>query len=137
MYIGELATQSGLSIDTLRYYEKIGLIPDTPRDNGGRRVYQPEIKEWIEFLQKLRTTGMGVKDMARYAALREIGPSTASDRRAMLEKQHQLVASKIEELVSCLNLLDYKINLYAEMEAEDAGQKSPLEAKSKTRGILK
>ncbi len=137
MYIGELAHQSGLSIDTLRYYEKIGLIPDTPRDNGGRRVYHPQIKDWIEFLQKLRTTGMGVKDMARYAALREIGPSTARERREMLAKQRQIVVKKIAELSSCKDLLDYKVNLYKEMEASNAGTNSPLEAKSQTRGILK
>ena len=131
MYIGELANQSGLSIDTLRYYEKIGLIPSTPRDQGGRRVYHPQIKDWINFLQKLRAMGMGVKDMVRYAALREMGPSTARERRKMLEKQRQIVVDKIEELSICKDLLDYKVDLYKEMETSKAGSASPLEAKTK------
>jgi DNA-binding transcriptional MerR regulator len=125
MYIGELANQSGLSIDTLRYYEKIGLLPNTPRDQGGRRVYQPQIKEWISFLQKLRAMDMGVKDMARYAALREIGPSTARERRKMLEKQRQIVAHKIEELSLCKDLLDSKVDLYKEMEINQPASSTP------------
>ncbi|MFD2206413.1 MerR family transcriptional regulator [Kiloniella antarctica] len=125
MYIGELANQSGLSIDTLRYYEKIGLLPNTPRDQGGRRVYQPQIREWIGFLQKLRAMDMGVKDMARYAALREIGPSTARERRKMLEKQRQIVAHKIEELSLCKDLLDSKVDLYKEMEINQPASSTP------------
>ncbi|KLN60445.1 hypothetical protein WH96_11995 [Kiloniella spongiae] len=137
MYIGELSAQSGLSIDTLRYYEKIGLIPDTNRDHGGRRVYQPSIKDWISFLKKLRATGMGVKDMAHYAALRELGPETASQRRQMLEERREIVKDKITELSDCLNLLNYKIDLYKKIEASDSKVNSPLEAGVQTKGILK
>ncbi len=137
MYIGELSTQSGLSIDTLRYYEKIGLLPDPARDQGGRRVYQESIKDWIAFLKKLRATGMGVKDMARYAALREMGTETARQRRQMLEERRNIVTSKIAELSECLDLLNYKIDLYEKMERSGLPNSSPLEAKVKTKGILK
>ena len=137
MYIGELSAQSGLSIDTLRYYEKIGLIPDPTRDQGGRRVYQESIKDWIAFLKKLRATGMGVKDMARYAALREVGPETANQRRQMLEDRRDIVTAKIEELSDCLNLLNYKVDLYEKMERDGLETSSPLEAKVQTKGILK
>ncbi|KKJ76178.1 hypothetical protein WH95_14460 [Kiloniella litopenaei] len=137
MYIGELSAQSGLSIDTLRYYEKIGLIPDTNRDHGGRRVYQPSITDWISFLKKLRATGMGVKDMARYAALREVGPQTANQRREMLEERREIVKNKIAELSDCLDLLNHKIDLYEKMEASNTTINSPLEARVQTKGILK
>jgi len=117
MYIGDLARATGLSIDTLRYYEKIGLIPPPLRDAGGRRVYDAETLRWIAFLQRLKATGMGIADMLAYARLRAEGDQTSAPRRKMLETLRALVAAQIRDLTDCLEILDGKIETYRTIEA--------------------
>lgn len=68
MKIGELSARAGLSVDTIRYYERIGLLPRAGRDGGGRRDYDETILAWIAFLARLRVTGMPIREMVRYAA---------------------------------------------------------------------
>lgn len=114
--IAEAAVRSGLSIDTLRYYERIGLIDPPARDAGGRRQYTADDLGWIEFLTRLRTTGMSIRGMQRYADLRRQGLDTAGERRRMLLEQRAVVRARIEELTGCLGILDYKIAHYAELE---------------------
>jgi len=116
MKIGKLSELCGLSIDTLRYYERIGLI-DPPYRKGGQRLYDPDAVRWIEFLKALKATGMSLEDMKRYALMRAKGNATAANRRVMLENQHALVLKRIEELTACAALLDYKIANYHEIEA--------------------
>jgi 4-carboxymuconolactone decarboxylase len=70
MRIGEIARLSGLSAHTLRYYERIGLLPYADRDRSGQRDYDASILAWTEFLGRLKTTGMPIREMLRYAALR-------------------------------------------------------------------
>ena len=77
MKIGELARRSGLTGHTIRYYERIGLLPRAPRDRAGRRDYDAAILDWIEFLGRLKTTGMPIREMLVYARLRAEGASTA------------------------------------------------------------
>ncbi len=116
MKIGNLARLTGLSVHTIRYYEKIGLLPDASRDAGGRRQYGMEIASWLTFLKHLKATGMGISDMVRYAQLRAEGPHTATARREMLEAQQQTVLKQIEDLQATLPVLDQKINFYRDME---------------------
>lgn len=116
MKIGELSERTGLSIDTIRYYEKIGLITPPWRNAGGTRVYDPDILGWIDFLKALKATGMPLSDMQAYAGMRSRGNATAAPRRLMLEKQREIVKARIEELTDCLMLLDYKIAHYHEIE---------------------
>ena len=116
MKIGELSERTGLSIDTIRYYEKIGLITPPWRNAGGTRVYDPEILVWIDFLKALKATGMPLSDMQAYAGMRSRGNATAAPRRLMLEKQREIVKARIEELTACLTLLDYKIANYHDIE---------------------
>jgi DNA-binding transcriptional MerR regulator len=71
-----VANRTGLSVHTLRYYEKIGLIPVAAKDGAGLRVYDASIFPWTEFLGRLKQTGMPIQDMLRYAALRTAGPVT-------------------------------------------------------------
>jgi DNA-binding transcriptional MerR regulator len=115
MKIGELSSKCGLSIDTLRYYEKTGLIEPPWRD-GGRRDYPDDAMAWIKFLKALKATGMKLGDMAHYAQLRAKGNGTSAERRQMLESQRQVVLGRIAELEECLTLLDFKISNYAEIE---------------------
>ena len=116
MKIGRLSELTGLSIDTLRYYERIGLI-DPPFRKGGQRLYDPDAVRWIDFLKALKATGMSLEDMKRYALMRRKGNATAANRRVMLENQHAVVLKRIEELNTCAALLDYKIANYHEIEA--------------------
>ncbi|MBZ0260749.1 MAG: MerR family transcriptional regulator [Hyphomicrobiales bacterium] len=113
MKIGELAVRSGLSAHTLRYYERIGLVPRAHRDGSHQRDYDPAILAWIEFLQRLKTTGMPLKDMLRYAKLREKGIATELDRQKLLETHRATVTAHITELQSCVAILDSKITTYA------------------------
>lgn len=115
MKIGELSSKCGISIDTLRYYEKAGLIEPPWRD-GGRRDYPDDALAWIKFLKSLKATGMKLSDMARYAQLRAAGNSTSAERRQMLEQQRMVVLSRIAELEECLTMLDFKISNYSEIE---------------------
>lgn len=116
MKIGELSERTGLSIDTIRYYEKIGLITPPWRNAGGTRVYDPDILVWVDFLKALKATGMPLSDMQAYAGMRARGNATAAPRRLMLEKQREIVKARIAELTACLTLLDYKIANYHEIE---------------------
>lgn len=116
MKIGELAKRTGLSAHTIRYYERIGLLPFADRDAGGQRDYDDSILIWIEFLGRLKTTGMPIREMLCYAALREQGHETGPERRALLEAHRERVREHIAELEACLLVLDTKIDTYVEAE---------------------
>jgi DNA-binding transcriptional MerR regulator len=116
MKIGELARRSGLSVHTIRYYERIGLLPYAGRDRARRRDYDDSIFAWIEFLGRLKTTGMPIREMLRYAALREEGAGTEIERRELLERHRERVRASLAELDACLLVLDTKIGGYAPME---------------------
>ncbi|WP_018682429.1 MerR family transcriptional regulator [Actinokineospora enzanensis] len=113
--IAEAAHRSGLSIDTLRYYERIELIDPPARDSGGRRVYTDDDLAWLAFLTRLRTTGMPIKLMREYARLRDQGPVSAGARKRILERHREDVKVRIAELTSCLDALDYKIENYEQI----------------------
>jgi len=116
MKIGELARLSGLPVTTLRYYEQIGLLPYALRDRSKQRDYNASILIWIGFLGRLKATGMPISEMLRYAKLRELGQTTAAERRELLEQHREKVRSRVAELQECLLVLDAKIALYAEAE---------------------
>lgn len=121
MKIGELSRRSGLSVDTLRYYEKLGLI-DPPWREGGWRSYDSAIIVWVTFLKMLKATGMPLSDIEAYARLRRRGDETSAARREMLERQRARVREKIAELSECAQLLDHKIDNYARIEARHRAQ---------------
>lgn len=114
--IAQAASISGLSVDTLRYYERIGLLDPPARDSGGRRAYSDQDLNWIVFLTKLRTTGMSIKTMREYAQLRRRGVQTSTLRKQILIRQRAEVTERIAELQSCLDVLDYKIDNYERIE---------------------
>jgi DNA-binding transcriptional MerR regulator len=113
MMIGELVRRSGLSAHTIRYYERIGLLPYADRNRSGRRNYDASILTWIAFLDRLKTTGMPIREMLHYAALREQGAETEPERRNLLEAHRERVRAKITELKASLLVLDTKIGNYA------------------------
>jgi DNA-binding transcriptional MerR regulator len=121
--VQEAAERTGLSVHTLRYYERAGLIPSVGRDesSGHRRYTEGDIGA-IVFLKRMRATGMPIREMQRYVALVREGDDTVGARKAMLEKRRAAVCQQIEELTQTLAVIDFKINSYACLttEASDA-----------------
>jgi DNA-binding transcriptional MerR regulator len=120
--IAEMAERTGLSAHTLRYYERIGLLDPVRRGIGGQRRYGEEDLQWVTFLQRLRATGMPIRDMQRYADLRRRGDSTITERRELLEEHRDELIGRIEELQRELQALTDKIGHYAQLETEHAGR---------------
>jgi DNA-binding transcriptional MerR regulator len=123
-----LARLSGLSIDTLRWYEKIDLLPRTPRDAGGRRDYPDDILAWVDFLGRLKATGMSIADMGTYARLRAAGDATSAARRELLERHRARVVAEIAALGENVAVLDGKIETHRAIEATLAGAPAKKEA---------
>ncbi|MCF6755728.1 MerR family transcriptional regulator [Pseudomonas balearica] len=110
--IGQFAARTGLSADTLRYYEKIGLLRHTVRDASGRRVYGARDAEWVGFILRLKDTGMALGDILRYADLREQGDATRAARQALLEAHAQRLQARLARDREHLAALQAKIELY-------------------------
>ncbi|NIY80270.1 MerR family transcriptional regulator [Celeribacter sp. HF31] len=119
MKISTVAEHTGLSIDTLRFYEKIGLIDPPPRDAGGRRDYPDDVIGWIGFLGQLNATGMPQADRIRYAELRRLGASTYTERREMLQAHREVIRQKLKQMQETLALMDRKVALYEQLEEEE------------------
>ncbi|MFC4375765.1 MerR family transcriptional regulator [Nocardia halotolerans] len=110
--IGEVAERSGLSRDTLRWYERIGLMGYIGRDHTGNRRFCDRDLDWLALIGRLRLTGMPVADMVRYAELVRAGEQTYPDRLAMFRRTRTDVLDKIAELQQTVAVLDYKIAVY-------------------------
>ena len=122
--IQEVAKVTGLSTYTLRYYERIGLIHPIDRKENTRRCYTMDDVGWIDFLLKLRATGMSIRDMQRYAELQRQGEETLPERVEMLRALRDNVEARINELNEDLNLVRYKIEIYTQMIEEKELEKS-------------
>jgi DNA-binding transcriptional MerR regulator len=112
--ISEVAQVTGLTAYTLRWYERIGLMPHVDRSHTGQRRFTNRDLDWLSFVGKLRLTGMPVADMVRYAELVRLGDGTRDERRELLEGTRLDVLRRIAELQDTLAVLDHKIDLYAE-----------------------
>ena len=107
--IGELAARTGRSVHAIRWYEAQGLIPGVMRDAGGRRVYRERHLSWLEFIDRLRLTGMSIAQMREYAALVKQGRGTLRVQQGLLRAHRERVQANIEQWTAALNVLDYKI----------------------------
>lgn len=112
--IKEVASETGVTAHTLRYYERIGLLRGVPRATSGHRRYRPEDVRWIEFLRKLHATGMPIRRMKEYAALLRKGDATIPARQRLLEEHKREVEARIDVLASNLEMIQKKIGLYAQ-----------------------
>jgi DNA-binding transcriptional MerR regulator len=110
--ISEVVDHTGLSAHTLRWYERIGLMPHVDRSHTGQRRYTNRDLSWLEFVGKLRLTGMPVADMVRYAELVREGECTHAERQRLLVAHREDVRRRIDELRATLEVLDYKIDFY-------------------------
>ncbi|MGW8673353.1 MerR family transcriptional regulator [Streptomyces niveus] len=111
--ISEVVTFTGLTAHTLRWYERIGLMPHVDRSHTGQRRFTNRDLDWLTFVGKLRLTGMPVADMVRYAELVREGEHTFEQRQELLERTRRDVRTRITELQGTLAVLDYKIDFYA------------------------
>jgi len=113
--IGEAAQRTGLSVDTLRYYERAGLIDPVRRAPNGRRYDEIDLL-WLAFLRRLRATGMPIAQMRRFARLRYAGDATAVERRELLEEHASIVRDRIAELSESLEIVERKITHFRHLE---------------------
>jgi DNA-binding transcriptional MerR regulator len=115
--IQQFSEISGLSVHTLRYYEKIALLDPVPRNASGYREYAEVHLRQVEFLKRLRDTGMPIQKMIMYAQLRKQGESTLAARRELLEKHEAQVKTHLAELENSLQMIQWKIEFYKNEEA--------------------
>jgi DNA-binding transcriptional MerR regulator len=116
--IQQVTKATGLSAHTLRYYERIGLIHPIEREENTRRCYTTDDVGWIDFLLKLRATGMSIKDMQRYAGLQRQGDETLPEQVEMLKSLRDKVEAHMDELTEHLKLIYYKIEIYQKIVTE-------------------
>lgn len=112
MTIKEASELTGVSIDNLRYYERIGLIPNVPRTASGIRDYDEISIRWIEFVMKFKKSGASIESITEYIRLAEIGESTKKERRQILIEIKESIEERVRELQECLDITNYKINNY-------------------------
>lgn len=114
MQISQLANETGLSIHTLRYYEKEGIFPPVKRNENGIRVYDSEDVEWINFASRLRETGMSIAEMRKFAQLViQQGDESKNECIKMLRQQNTRIKNQMEQLTRCTELINQKIELYS------------------------
>lgn len=112
MNISKASEVAGVSADTLRYYEKIGLIPAVDRDRNGNRNYQEEDLKWIEFAKCMRTAGLSINVLSEYLHLFKEGDSTIEERYNLLQEQRSELQQRIGQMQQTLDRLDQKILNY-------------------------
>lgn len=120
--IAEAAELTGLTADTLRYYERGGLmLRAVPRAASGHRQYAQDDIDWIRLITKLRSTGMPIRDVRRYTDLVRAGQGNERERLDLLQAHRQVVLARLAEVQDHLGAIDYKIGLYeARLNAEPA-----------------
>lgn len=135
--IQQAAAACGLTVHTLRYYERIGLIRPVPRRGNGHRRYRADDMGWIAFLLRLRATGMSVEEMQRYARLRDLGDDAAgvAERKRMLEVHAQRVEADRRALDETLAYLHHKISLYDQLEHRLKGAPHDNEDRNRTNAL--
>lgn len=117
MKIAEASKRYGISADTLRYYERVGLLRHVPRNESGIRDYDEDSCRAIEFVKCMRGAGVSIETLIEYMALLEQGDHTAAARKALLEEQRGVLQERIDTLQAGLDRLDYKIANYDRLMA--------------------
>jgi len=108
----QMAEHTGVNIDTLRYYEREGLIKTVARSVSGHRRYSSDDVLWVQVLRCLRDTGMSIEQLRQYCQLGEQGDHTQPERLDLLEHHRAIVLSQIDQLKESIKLIDHKIDFY-------------------------
>ena len=116
MTITEVSEKFDLSQDTLRYYERVGLIPHVDRAKSGSRDYTEESCKWIELAKCMRLAGVPIGALIEYCALTQQGDSTITSRKELLVEQRKKLEEKMENMTKTLDRLNYKIDRYEKAE---------------------
>ena len=119
-----MAQRSGVSIDTLRYYEREGLLQNVARADSGHRRYSQSDVLWVEVLRCLRETGMSIEQLRHYCELGAQGSHTEPERREMLTGHRTLVEAQIAERQKALRLIDHKLTFYPTPETQNKQETS-------------
>lgn len=112
MTIAKVGKKYGITPDTLRYYERIGLISDVPRNKNGIRDYDEKSCKRIEFIKCMRNAGVEIETLSKYISLIEEGKDTVMERKKLLEEQRDKLLRKQKNINETLDRLNYKIKLY-------------------------
>ena len=112
MTIAEVSRKYDITADTLRYYERIGLIPNVPRNKSGIRDYDEESCRWIELMKCMRKAGVQIEALIEYVALFQKGDSTLEARKQILIEQRKQLIQRMEDMQASLDRLNQKIDHY-------------------------
>ena len=112
MLLNELAKKSGMTGDTLRYYEKIGLLPQVPRNHRGQRRYPLDILDWLKFLQEMKSAGMSLKAIREYIRLLDSYPGALDEREGLLVEAREKLQEEILQLQEKVQQADGILHCY-------------------------
>ena len=112
MKIAEVSEKYGLSVDTLRYYERVGLIPTVNRNDSGIRDYNELDLRRVDFIKCMRSAGLPVEVLIEYVALVQQGDKTIEARKEILIDQRKLLVDRMNEMQKTLDILEHKIEVY-------------------------
>lgn len=112
MTIREIAAKTNMSTDTLRYYKRIGLLPPVPRNAAGIRNYDEYFVNFINFIKKLKASGMSLEHIIDYIRLAEMGDATIQERKKLLAEARETLLDKINSLQLVAELADYQLRNY-------------------------
>ena len=112
MKIAEVSEQYGVSADTLRYYERVGLIPPVNRNESGIRDYNELDLRRVDFIKCMRSAGLPIEVLIEYVALVQKGDKTIEARKEILIEQRELLLGRMQEMQKTLDILDHKIEVY-------------------------
>lgn len=118
MKISTVSRQSGMSVDTLRYYERIGLLPEVNRGENGIRDFNELDLRRVEFIKCMRRAGLSIEVLSRYMELVQQGDSTVEARKDILIQQRAQLAARMAAMQETLDLLDHKIEIYEKVILE-------------------
>ena len=124
MTIAEVSRRFDLSADTLRYYERIGLIPPVPRTKSGIRDYDEESCNWIELMKCMRAAGVQIEALIEYVALFQRGDETVEARKALLIEQREQLTARMEEMQQSLDWLNHKMCKAQLLQRHQDGKKN-------------
>ena len=110
--IGDAAAELGMPASTIRFYEKNGLIPNQQRSSDGRRLFDEDDMEWMRFVERLKVSGMPIKEIREYIQLYIAGDSTIEERRRIVYERRAAIDAQIEELKLARDFIDYKCWFY-------------------------
>jgi DNA-binding transcriptional MerR regulator len=127
MRIMEVSEQYGISIDTLRYYERIGLIPPVNRNESGIRDYNEIDLRRVDFVKCMRGAGLPIEVLIEYVGLVQQGDRTIEARKEILKEQRKQLAAKMAEMQKTLDILDHKIEIYEKAVLKKEQELLPIE----------